>query len=247
MILGQTTPVEQAGKEPLDLFTDLLHFQLPTRADFIGCLESLNTLHAAIFVVLGIWFLFYGHKYFKAMVVINGAMIGALLGIYIGSLSRSQNMPMLLGLAGMVLLAAIAWPTKKYVVGIMGALAGGLIGYSGWYMITTAVGNEALGQQAWVGGIIGLIIVGMITFVFFRASVMIFTSLQGAIMAVGGICSLLLASGSINSSFKPSLLDNYLLLNILIGVPAVAGFAIQYATVTAEIHKKRQTTEKPPV
>lgn len=249
MTLGQTTHAEQVGRGLMEIFDGLLHLNMPTREEFITCLETFSTLHAAAIVAIGIWYLFYGHKYFKAMVVINGAGAGALIGMYVGKtfMSGSSNTPLLIALGGAVLLGAVAWPMLKYAVGIMGALAGGLIGYAGWNLVATAVGNDALRQHAWTGGVIGMVVVGMIAFVVFRASVMIFTGLQGAIMTVGGIISLLLANSAMSESIRPVLVGNDLLLIILLGVPAAVGFAAQYATDAAAISKKRKATEKPPV
>lgn len=249
MTLAQTTHAEQVGKGLLELFDGLLRLNFPTREEFVGCLETLDTLQAAAIIVIGVWYLFYGHKYYKAMVVINGIGAGALIGMYIGRtfMNGSSNTPLLMALGGAALLGAVAWPMLKYAVGIMGALAGGLIGYGSWHLIATAVGNDALRQHAWTGGIIGMVVVGMITFTAFRASVMIFTGLQGAIMTVGGISSLLLANAVMRESIRPVLIGNDLLLSILIGVPAAIGFAAQYATDAAKIHKKRKATEKPPV
>ena len=232
------------------IFNNLLHLNMPTREEFITCLETLGTLQAAAIVAIGIWYLFYGHKYFKAMVVINGAGAGALIGMYISReffTNGLSNTPLLMTLGGAALFGALAWPMLKYAVGIMGALAGGLAGYAGWHLIATAIGNDSLHQHAWTGGIIGMVVVGMIAFVVFRASVMIFTGLQGAIMTVGGTISLLLTNRAMSDSIRPALVENDLLLIILLGVPAAIGFAAQYATDAAATRKKRKATEKPPV
>lgn len=232
------------------IINSLLHLNMPTREQFITCLETLSTLQAAVVVALGIWYLFYGHKYFKAMVVINGVGAGALFGAYISRIfftNGSSNTPIVMSLGCAVLFGALSWPMLKYAVGIMGALAGGLVGYAGWHLIATAIGSDSLRQHAWTGGVIGMVAVGMIAFVVFRASVMIFTGLQGAIMTVGGIISLLLSNRSMSDSIRPALVGNDLLLIILLGVPAAVGFAAQYATDAAATRKKRKATEKPPV
>ncbi len=249
MILAQTTYPQQAGSGLMKILDCLLNLNMPTREEFITSLETLSTLQAAAIVAIGIWYLFYGYKYFKAMVVINGAGGGALIGMYISRtfFNGSPNTPMLMALGGAVLFGALAWPMLKYAVGIMGALAGGLVGYAGWHLIATAIGNETMRQHAWTGGVVGMVIVGMIAFVVFRASVIIFTALQGAIMTVGGTISLLLAHSATSDSVRPMLVGNDLLLIIILGVPAAIGFAAQYATDTAAIRKKRKATEKPPV
>lgn len=250
MTLAQSTYAEQAGKGLMAIFNSLLHLNIPTREQFVSCLETLGTLQAAAILTIGVFYLFYGHKYFKAMVVINGAGAGALIGMYVSQTfftNGSPNTPLLMALGGAALFGAAAWPMLKYAVVIMGALAGGLVGYAGWQLIAIAAGNDSLRQQAWTGGVIGMVVVGMIAFVVFRASVMIFTGLQGAFMTVGGIISLLLSNRAMSDSIRPALVGNDLLLIILLGVPAAIGFAVQYATDAADTRKKRKATEKPPV
>lgn len=244
----QGSYIEQTGKGLQEVLTTVLHFQVPTREQFISALESLNTLQAVGIIVFGVFFLFYGYRFFKAMVVVNGIAIGALLGMYIGSMTASSNAPLVMGLAGAALLGVIAYPTVKYSVGLMGALAGGLVGYALWYSITAVAHYESMQAHAWVGGVVGMITVGMLTFVVFRVAVMVFTSVQGAIMTMGGILSILLtASQQARSSFRPVLVGNDLLLTVLIGVPAAIGFALQLSSHTAKVRKKRKATEKPPV
>ena len=249
MILGQTTHAEQAGKGLMAIFDGLMRLQFPTREEFIGSLESLTTLQAAAAVALGIWYLFYGYKYFKAMVIINGAASGSLIGMYVSQIffaDAAPNTPLLMSLGGAVLLGALAWPMMKFTVGIMGALAGGIIGYAAWNFACSILANESMRQLAWVGGIIGMIVVGMVAFIIFRVSVMIFTGLQGAFMTVGGVISLLLANASMRESIRPAMVENNLLMMILFGVPAAIGFAIQYSTDAAAARKKNKSADKAP-
>ena len=244
----QGSYIEQTGEGLQQLFTTILHFQAPTREQIVNALEGISNLQAVGLVVIGIIFLFFGFRFFKAVVVINGIAIGGILGTYIGSTMSSNNTPLVMGLAGAALLGVIAYPTVKYAVGLMGALAGGLIGYILWYSITSVAHYESIQSHAWVGAVVGVIIVGMLTFVAFHIAVMIFTSVQGALMVVGGILSILLsASEQARTSFKPLLIGNDLLLTVIIAVPAAIGFTLQLSSHIAKVKKKRKATEKPPV
>jgi hypothetical protein len=247
MILAETADPGQQSEGLAKVFGYLLRLEFPTRAEFVDGLDSPGTLYAVLLALTGAVYLLCGFKYFKALVVVNGAVIGALVGAYLGSFRESPNMPLLMGLAGAAMLGIVAWPAIKYAVGLMGAIAGGLIGFGLWNGIVNALGRDSLLPHAWAGGIIGMVALGMLTFVAFRPTVMIFTSVQGSIMIISGICSLLLAHSSIRESMRPELIENDFLLIILIAVPAVAGFAVQFSAETAKIQKKRKATEKPPV
>ena len=247
MIVGQTSGTEQASNGLQRVFDYLWRLEFPARVDFFDGLETLPTLSAVGLIVGGIVFLVLGFKYFKALVIADGAAIGALIGAYVGSFRDSPNMPWLLGVAGAALLGILAWPTIKYAVGLMGAVAGGLAGFALWLAVANAIGNESLIQHAWAGGLLGMILIGMLTFVAFRPAVMIFTAVQGAIMTVSGACSLLLSHSGIRESIRPELVSNDFLLSVLVGVPAVTGFTLQFATEAGKIRKKRKATEKQPV
>jgi len=247
MILAQTGQPEQVSQGLLRIFDYLLSLEFPPRAAFVEGLQSLHTLQAVALVILGAVYLGYGFRWFKVLVVADGAALGALCGAYLGTLWTSPNMPLLLGVAGAILLGGIALPMVKYAAGLISAIAGGIAGYALWHFVATASGSDVLIQSAWAGGIIGIITLGMLTFVAFRPAVMVFTAVQGSLMVFSGICSLLLSHADVRESIKPDLLANDYLLTLLVGVPALLGFALQFATETAKIRKKRKTTEKPPV
>lgn len=247
MILAQTSSPEGTSGGLARIFDYLWRLELPTQAEFLDGLQGLPTLFAAGLIIVGAVFLLLGFKYFKILVIANGAAIGALVGAYIGSLRGSPNMPWLLAVAGAALLGFLAWPTIKYTVGLMGALAGGLAGFALWLAVGNALANEALVRHAWAGGIIGMILVGMLTFVAFRPAVMIFTAVQGSVMIVSGFCSLLLVHPGIRDSIQPELAGNDFLLSVLVAVPAVVGFVVQFAMEFGKIREKRKKVEKPPV
>ena len=247
MILAQTSAAQENGAGLSKAFDHLWRLEFPTRAEFFDGLQGQATLVAVGLILAGALFLLVGFKYVKAMVVVNGAAMGALVGAYIGSFRPSPNMPMLLGVAGAVLLGILAWPTIKYAVGVMGALAGGLAGFALWLVAANALSSESLIRHAWAGGIIGMILVGMLAFVAVRPAVMIFTAIQGGMMIVSGFCSLLLAHSGVRESIRPELVENDFLLTVLVGVPAVVGFAVQFTMENGKLRKKRQKVENPPV
>jgi hypothetical protein len=230
IMLAQANEAEPAGQGMLTLLERLTSLELPSRGEFVSALESLSALQAVALAAVGLVYLFCGYKVFKALVIINAAALGGLVGAFLGSRSGSANMPILMALAGAVLLGALAWPMLHYAVGLLGALAGGLLGYSVWTVIALTLNNESLLHHAWAGGLIGMVAVGMLAFVAFPATVMIFTALQGALMTIAGVCSLLLVHSGMGGSLRAEMIENDYLLKMLIGVPAIVGFALQHST-----------------
>ena len=246
MMLAETAGGQGTGGL-LRVFEYIGRMDFPSRAEYVDGLGSVGTLEAVALVAAGGLFLVYGFRYFKMLVPANAAAVGALCGAYLGTRMGSSNMPLVLGTSGAVLTAALAWLTMRYAVGIMGALAGGLVGLGLWHLTGAALNREGMLPHAWAGGVVGMVVVGMLTFVLFRNTVMIFTAVQGAIMIVSGVCAVLVSRPSFGQSVRDALVGNEYLLLVLIGVPAVMGFSVQFATEAAKIRKKRKVTEKPPV
>lgn len=224
-------------------YIEALHF--PTRTEFLEDLSTLGDIHAVALAALGLTVLIWGFEYFKVVVILNAAVIGALVGAYVGELTGSSNMPLLLGAAGAVLLGALAWPTIRYCVGLMGAAAGGVVGVSIWRIACAVFGYAEMSEHAWAGGLVGMVLVGMLTFAVSHLTVMVFTSVQGAVMLFIGGYTLMLKVNAFDSSMRPELTSNEYLLFLLICIPAVVGFAIQHVKEADKLRKKRAVTEKP--
>jgi hypothetical protein len=98
---------------------------------------------------------------------------------------------------------------------------GGLLGASVW----RAVGLDP--QFAWAGGGMGLIFFGMLSFLLFRGSIMMYTSLQGAVMLVFGLLGLIYKYQDVAPKVNASLTDKSFLLPLAIFVPATLGLIYQ--------------------
>jgi len=247
MIIAQSPGTEAVQKGLLRIFDYVVKFSFPSRAEFVADIQTLPTLQAVGLALGGFAFMVWGFRNFKLFVVINAAAIGALIGIYVGARTGGPNMPLVLGASGAILLGALARPAVKYAVCIMGALAGGAIGFGAWSLIAATVENARMIQNPWVGGVIGILLGGMLAFVAFPVAVMAFTAFQGATMAVMGACSVLMGQGGVKAWLEPELIQSTYMLSIVIGVPALIGFGYQYSVEAARIKKKRRTSEKPPV
>lgn len=217
---------------------------LPDREQFLTDIAALGPVHALVLAAAGIACLIWGYKIFKVLVVLNAACVGWLIGYNLGASSGSANTPLWVGLSGAILFGAVAWPLLKYAVCLMGALCGGLIGFTAWTIIANSLNKPGMLDHAWAGGLVGMVLVGMLTFIVFPMTVMILTATQGALMAVIGVLSLLFLGG-MGEGAKPEIKANHYLLAIIIGVPAVVGFVVQYAAEGGKAKKKPKPDAKP--
>jgi hypothetical protein len=145
-------------------------------------ISTLTWLQALIAVSFGAVYLLYGWRIFKVITVVCFGMLGLYLGM---SLGESRGSALWGGVIGLVAFAALSVPLMKWAVSILGAVAGGIITGGLWYAF-------GLPQEfIWAGAIIGIIAGGMISFIVFKISVMLFTSMAGAVLIIVGILSLI--------------------------------------------------------
>ncbi|MHC4496512.1 MAG: hypothetical protein ACYSYM_11900, partial [Planctomycetota bacterium] len=174
-ILAQAT--RSAGSEaeeavvPIDLFWTQI--------------TSLSWLEAVTFISFGVVCLFYGWRVFKILVVINFGLLGLIIGMGITQKIVGLNNQLTGGLVGMGVLAVLSVPLMRWAVCVLGAAAGGILTSGIWY----ACGLPE--QYIWAGGLIGFVGGGMISFIIFKAAVILFSSLWGSGLAVVGCLSLL--------------------------------------------------------
>jgi len=233
-----TTPAQEQS-----IVDKILSFEMPSHIECIDYLEGVNAVWGFVLVVFGMVYLLKGWKTFKFLVVANALVLGVVLGGELGGLLKGENMPLFGSIAGGVLLAALAWPLMKAAVSVMGAMAGGLLGYGLWGQLADTAGRPALAEHAWAGGLLGLITLGLLAFVIFRLTIMIFTSFQGSMMIAAGFICLLLKYDPITEDLRANLVNNSELLSLLIVVLGLIGFAVQYTAVAKKEKKKKKAAE----
>jgi hypothetical protein len=145
---------------------------------------SLTWLQALIAVSFGAVYLFYGWRIFKVLAVVCFGMLGLFAGMKVGEMMSSTDSVLWGGVIGLVVLAVLSIPLMRWAVSILGAVAGGIITSGLWY----ACGLPE--QYLWAGAIIGIVAGGMISFIVFKISVMLFTSLGGAMLIIVGVLAL---------------------------------------------------------
>ena len=180
---------------------------------------------AVVLIAFGMIYLIYGWRIFKALVVINFAIFGLAGGILIG---KQLGSTLWAGLLGTALFGTISLPFLKYSVSVLGAGAGGVLGALLW---RTAGLPEGL---IWCGGMGGLIAGGFMAFSSFKVSIMLFSSLQGAMLVIVGVLSLFSALPQLTVQLTQAVYNHVALLPCLIMIPTMAGIYFQQRLIKME-------------
>jgi hypothetical protein len=151
--------------------------------DFVWQQATILTwLQAVIGISFGVIILLYGWRIYKALTAITFGIIGLQLGLMIGA--RFQR-PIPCAIVGCLLLLVLAIPLMRWAVALLGAVAGGILAGGIWHSCN-------LPQQfVWAGALTGIVAGFMISFVVFKLSVMLFTSLSGTSLVTVGVFALI--------------------------------------------------------
>ena len=221
--LGAAAAARQACEE---LWHKVSTFQIPSQQEFIQSLPAIQVWQAAVMIVVGLIYLLYGWKIFKVLVVLNAMVLGFVLGASLGKM-HSQLWALYGSMAGAVILAVLALPLMRFAISLMGALVGAFAGYHIWNYVIVLMHRTDLTQFSWVGGVIGLLVLGALTFLLFKLAVMLFTSIQGSFVMVSGVLALLLKYQPFYDKAYEPLANNVHLLPLLVAGPALLGLMMQ--------------------
>ena len=234
----------QVTQHGAELWDKILALEMPTRQDYVNMVADMHLAVAILLLMCGMVYLLHGWKAFKMLVIINAAILGGFVGHQVGRyLPGGENLPLFGGLAGGVLFAVLSWPLMKFAISIMGALAGAFLGYGIWNYLAVSAGRSNFGEYSWAGALIGLVALGLLALVIFRWVVMVFTSLQGSLLTVSAILSVLMRFEPLNEKIRTGLTGNFHLLMLLLSVPAMIGFGFQYTAMAKKARKKKKATE----
>lgn len=229
--------IKDAAKNAIpDLLEKFQSMEMPTVDNIISTLQDTKVWQAGILLVIGVVYLLQGWKAYKVLVVANCAALGSAIGYSLG-MKQGGNMPLFAGGAGGVLLAVLSWPLMKFAVSLMGALAGGLLGWATWHYVASTSGEGELVKYAWAGAALGVISLGLLGMVAPKLVVKVFTSLQGAAMSVAGALALAMMNETANEELTKLMRENHHILPLMVVVPAVIGFTFQYVAATKKAKK----------
>jgi hypothetical protein len=223
-VLAQTTGAEStataAAEQTQIIPVDWIYEQVTT----------LTWFQAVIAISFGMVYLLYGWRIFKVLAAISFGLLGLRAGMWLGNQLGNQLWGAVIGT---ILLAIVAVPLMRWAVSILGAAAGGIFACGIWY----ACGLPQ--DYMWAGAISGIIAGGMISFVIFKWSVMLFTSMVGAAITMTGLLALLYqyeltttppaqTSQATDLSRLNDLIHNHnWFLPVMLLVPTVIGIIVQ--------------------
>ncbi len=191
----------------------------PAQGDLIQWCQSMAPGTATVLVIVGLVYMLFGWYAFKGLVTLNAAMAGGCLGAIIAD--RVADAAPVGAIVGAIMAAATTWPMMKYAIAGMGGIFGALVGAALWRSFNLDP------NLAWAGALVGLVLFGMLSFVVFKTSVMMYTSLQGAVMFTFGTLALLFKYQSITPQVIQHLTLKPFLLPLAVFVPAMIGLIYQ--------------------
>jgi len=194
----------------------------------VSHLQSLSVVWATVFLIVGVMCLLNGYKFYKVAVV----GLALLLGLFAGyGLGMKIGAPLIIAGCFGVLLAVLAFPLMKYAVALFGGLAGAFIGANLWAGFSHAINRAAQtaipSDAYWIGALVGLLLFGMLAFILFKLSIVLFTSVSGATIAVLGGIALLLSFEPWNAAIASGLTANQVVIPLLVFIPAIFGLVYQ--------------------
>lgn len=243
-LLAQDNTPQQTTTAIARLFSRLDALAHPDA--LIRNLEQLHIVLAGVFVAAGLVCMLQGFKLYKGVVLAIAMITGVSLGYTLGQQIKAELI--VAGCLG-VLLAVVAWPLMKYAVAVAGGIAGSFVGANTW----TAMANQStrftempLSPDAyWAGALMGLILFGLLSFILFELSVVLFTTFSGSVLATIGIIALLLHVPAWNAGVSNALRANPLVVPMLVIVPAVIGLVVQQQIGGFQRLKTAQAAPKP--
>jgi len=190
----------------------------PEQGDMLQWCLQMGMGTGILLMLIGAVYLMYGWSLFKGLVTLNAAAIGGWFGSWIGD--RTGH-PLAFAIGGALILALITFPLRKFAVAIMRALVGLVCGVGIW----RSVGLDS--DMSWAGAIIGVISFGLASFILFRGSIIMYTSIQGAIMFIMGLLGLILKYQDVTPKITHNMISQPLIFPLAVLVPTILGLVFQ--------------------
>ena len=193
-------------------------------------LQTLSVVWAVVFLIVGLLCMLNGYRFYKVATITVAFLFGLFMGYWLGA---KIGAPEIIGGCLGLLFAVMAFPLMKYAVAVFGGLAGAFIGANLWSGIAGALNTHAgwdIPHEAfWVGALVGLVVCGMLAFILFKLSVVLFTSVSGSTVMVLGGLALLLSFEPWQQPISDHLANKHLVIPLLVLVPATIGLIFQEA------------------
>ena len=126
------------------------------------------------------------------------------------------------GITSQLRRAVLSIPIMKWGVGVLGAISGGILTSGAWL----AMGMPE--QYIWAGGLVGFIGGGLISFVVFKAAVILFTSLGGSSLMIVGALAVIYRNMTGGAKVEELVLQHKWFLPVILLGPMIIGMLLQY-------------------
>lgn len=183
-------------------------------------ITTLGLLEALTFISFGTVCLFYGWRVFKVLVTISFALLGLLIGVWINRLLVEGNV-IWLAIMTTAIFAFLSVALMRWGVSVLGAAAGGIITGGAW------LASGLPEQYIWAGGLVGFIAGFLVSFIIFKAAVMLFTSLGGSALVVVGILAVMYQYMGASQKLEELVFNQNWFLPVLLLVPVAVGIVLQ--------------------
>lgn len=197
-------------------FHPVTHF--PGQQDLLTWCQSMAIGTAVLFLVMGVVYLLYGYTMFKPLITLNAAIVGAYVGAAVGT---RYGYPVACGALGAIVAAGTTLTLMKWAVAVIGGICGAFLGAALWRTAGLETG------YAWAGAMTGLVGFGMFSFILFRGSIIMYTSLQGSMMLILGLLGLAFKLQEMGPKVSQTLTGQPLVLPIAVFIPAILGLIYQ--------------------
>jgi hypothetical protein len=201
-----------------------LDFLVRTRAEWIRELDTFDPALGVILLLAGLIYSLLGWRIFKVLIILNCAALGAALAGHLGLAAGQSGVSMIaLALLGALILGSLAFRLIKGGVVLCSALIGGGLG-----IVLTATVTASQGAQL-AGGAVGLLVATSLAFVVFEHVVIAATSVQGALMTVGGAIIAISGQTGVLRHFHEMAIRSGFLVTFCLLAMTIIGVCVQIA------------------
>jgi MFS family permease len=227
---------DSSGSNPLAAFNDAIrqHPDLFNQPEaYAPVLQATPMLWALGFIVLGAVCVLYGYRWNKLVITALAALAGVWAGLSIGDHFGDQY---IVAACLAILLGVLAWPLLRFSVSLFGGVVGAFAGanlFTAFFTGLQSAGYTIDGQVAqlrempYIGAFIGLIVVGMLAFMAFRAVMILLTTVVGASLLISGALAALMSNQNWSASITQGMSDKPLIVPVVVAVTAIIGAAVQ--------------------
>jgi phosphoglycerol transferase MdoB-like AlkP superfamily enzyme len=171
----------------------------------------------------GIVFVIYGWRTNKVLAVINFSTLGGFAGHWIAVRLGMNEIACTIS-SGAVLGGLCIWQTR-HGVSLLAGGAGGVLGASLAYSLKSVLAHPT--PWIWAGFLVGFVTFALLAFIVYKVAALLYSSVQGSILAVVGVLSLLSTQAPIGEKLPDFLGTHAYMLPIMFWILTVTSIIIQ--------------------